>query len=60
MSDEIAVLMPNDSASNRDVVLHYRDGSLHFIEAISTAVPNVFPHSTAADGWHVNLKLQQH
>ena len=31
VSDEIAVLMPNDSISNRDVVLHYRDGGLQHI-----------------------------
>ena len=31
VSDEIAVLMPNDNASNRDVVLHYRDGGLRHI-----------------------------
>ena len=26
LSDDIAVLMPNDATSNRDIVLHYRDG----------------------------------
>ena len=26
LSDEIAVLMPNDATNNRDIVLHYRDG----------------------------------
>ena len=26
LSDEIAVLMPNDNVNNRDIVLHYRDG----------------------------------
>ena len=28
LSDDIAVLMPNDATSNRDIVLHYRDGGL--------------------------------
>ena len=34
MSDEIAVLMPNDNMSNRDVVLHYRDGGLRHISEL--------------------------
>ena len=37
MSDEIAVLMPNDSMSNRDVVLHYSDSgiSMNFTGAMT-------------------------
>ena len=34
VSDEIAVLMPNDNMSNRDVVLHYRDGGLQRISEL--------------------------
>ena len=34
MSDELAVLMPNDNMSNRDVVLHYRDGDLGHISEL--------------------------
>ena len=34
VSDEIAVLMPNDNISNRDVVLHYRDGGLRHISEL--------------------------
>ena len=34
VSDEIAVLMPNDNMSNRDVVLHYRDGGLRHISEL--------------------------
>jgi len=26
LSNEIGVLMPNESVNNRDIVLHYRDG----------------------------------
>ena len=29
LSNEIGVLMPNDANINRDIVLHYRDGSLN-------------------------------
>ena len=61
VSDEIAVLMPNDNMSNRDVVLHYRDGGLRHISELHRSYdplqyPLLFPHGT--DGWHVNLKLQ--
>ena len=61
VSDEIAVLMPNDNASNRDIVLHYRDGGLRHISELHRSYdplqyPLLFPHGT--DGWHVNLKLQ--
>ena len=61
VSDEIAVLMPNDDASNRDIVLHYRDGGLRHISELHRSYdplqyPLLFPHGT--DGWHVNLKLQ--
>ena len=34
VSDEIAVLMPNDNTSNRDIVLHYRDGGLRHISEL--------------------------
>ena len=61
LSDEIAVLMPNDATNNRDIVLHYRDGGLKHIselhrsyDPLQYALP--FPHST--DSWHANLKLQ--
>ena len=61
VSDEIAVLMPNDNMSNRDVVLHYRDGGLRHISELYRSYdplqyPLLFPYGT--DGWHVNLKLQ--
>ena len=61
VSDEIAVLMPNDNMSNRDVVLHYRDGGLWRISELHRSYdplqyPLLFLHGT--DGWHVNLKLQ--
>ena len=61
VNDEIAVLMPNDNISNRDVVLHYRDGGLRHISELHRSYdplqyPLLFPHGT--DGWHVNLKLQ--
>ena len=61
VSDEIAVLMPNDSANNRNIVLHYRDGGLRHISELHRSYdplqyPLLFPHGT--DGWHVNLKLQ--
>ena len=61
VSDEIAVLMPNDNISNRDVVLHYRDGGLRHISELHRSYdplqyPLLFPHGT--DGWDVNLKLQ--
>ena len=61
VSDKIAVLMPNDNMSNRDVVLHYRDGGLRHISELHRSYdplqyPLLFPHGT--DSWHVNLKLQ--
>ena len=61
MSDEIAVLMPNGNASNRDVVLHYKDSGLWHISEIHRSYdplqyPLLFPYGN--DGWHVNLKLQ--
>ena len=34
VSDKIAVLMPNDNMSNRDVVLHYKDGGLRHISEL--------------------------
>ena len=59
VSDEIAVLMPNNNMSNRDVVLNYRDGGLRHISEFHRSYnplqyPLLFPHGT--DGWHVNLK----
>ena len=36
LSDDIAVLMPNDAASNRDIALHYRDGGLRHISEVMT------------------------
>ena len=61
LSDDIAVLMPNDATSNRDIVLHYRDdGSRHISELHRgydpLQYPFLFPYGT--DDWHVNLKLQ--
>ena len=61
MGDEIAVVMPNDNTSNRDIVLHFRDGGLQHISELHRSYdplqyPLLFPHDT--DGWHVNLKLQ--
>ena len=54
LSDDIAVLMPNE-------VLHYRDGGLRHISELHRCYdplqyPLLFPYGT--DGWHVNLKLQ--
>ena len=34
LSDDIAVLMPNDATNNRDIVLHYRDGGLRYISEL--------------------------
>ena len=61
LCDDIAVLMPNDATSNRDIVLHYRDGGLQHISELHRGYdpiqyPLLFPNGT--DGWHVNLKLQ--
>ena len=61
LSDDVAVLMPNDATSNRDIVLHYRDGGLRRISELHRGYdplqyPLLFPYGT--DGWRVNLKLQ--
>ena len=61
LSDDIAVLMPNDATSNRDIVLHYRDGGLQRISELHRGYdplqyPLLFPYGT--DGWHISLKLQ--
>ena len=61
LSDDIAVLMPNDATSNRDIVLHYRDGGLPHISELHRGYDPLqctllFPYGT--DGWHVSLKLQ--
>ena len=61
LSDEVGVLMPNDAANNRDIVLHYRDGGLKHISELHRSYdplqyPLLFPNGT--DGWHLNLKLQ--
>ena len=61
LSDDIAVLMPNDATSNRDIVLHYRDGGSRHISELHRSYdllqyPLLFPFGT--DGWHVNPKLQ--
>ena len=60
MCDEVGVLMPNENANNRDIVLHYRDGGLHSISELHRGYdplqyPLIFSHGT--DGWHINLKL---
>jgi len=49
--------MPNDNVNNRDILLHYRDESLHRISELHRALqcPLLFSYST--DGWHINLKL---
>ena len=61
LSDDIAVLMLNDATSNRDIILHYRDGRLRHISELHRGddplqYPLLFPNGT--DGWHVSLKLQ--
>ena len=53
--------MPNDATSNRDIVLHYKDGGLQHISELhrsynSLQYPLPFPYGT--DGCYVNLKLQ--
>ena len=60
LSDKIAILMANDITNNRDIVLHYRDGSLQHISELHRSYnplqyPLLFPQGT--DGWHINLKL---
>ena len=59
MCDEVGVLMPNDNVNNRDIVLHYRDGSLQRISELHRGYdplqyPLLFSYGT--DGWHINLK----
>ena len=61
LSDEIAVLMPDDATNNRDIVLDYRSGGLNHISELQRSYdplqyPLLLPHGT--DGWHANLKLQ--
>ena len=61
LSDEIGVLMPNDTTNNRDIVLQYRDGGLKHISELHRGYdpmqyPLLFPDGT--DGWHVDLKLR--
>ena len=57
MNDEISILMPNDNVSNRDIVLHYRDGSLQRISELYRSYdPLLFLHGT--EDWHINLKPQ--
>ena len=34
MCDEVGVLVPNENANNRDIVLHYRDGGLNHISEL--------------------------
>ena len=46
--------------TNRDIVLHYRDGGLQCISELHRGYdplqyPPIFSHGT--DGWHINLKL---
>ena len=61
MCDEVGVLMPNENANNRDIVLHYKDGGLCRISELHRGYddplqyPLIFSHGT--DGWHINLKL---
>ena len=60
LCDEVGVLMPNENASNRDIVLHYRDGGLQHISELHRGYdplqyPLIFSYGT--DGWHINLKL---
>ncbi|GFS08718.1 DNA helicase [Elysia marginata] len=52
-SNDIAVLMPNDAAGYRDIVLHTKsvDASVIFHQAS----PILFP--LGADGWSLQLKL---
>ena len=38
LSDNIAMLMSNDATSNRDIVLHYRDGGLQHILELHRAM----------------------
>ena len=55
--DEVGMLMPNENANNRDIVLHYRDGGLHHISELHRdydplRYPLIFSQGT--DGWHIN------
>ena len=61
LSDDVGILMPNDTINNRDIMLPYRDGGLRHISELHRSYdplqyPLLFPHGT--DGWHINLKLQ--
>ena len=52
--------MPNDNVNNRDIVLHYRNGSLQRISELHRGYdplqyPLLFSYGT--DRWHINLKL---
>jgi len=58
LSDDIAILMPNDNTHN---VLHYSNNTLVHISELHRGYdllqyPLIFPYGT--DGWHINLKLQ--
>ena len=45
VGDEIAVLMPNDNTTNRDIELHYRDGGLwHISEPHRSCSTHCFSH----------------
>ena len=51
LSDDIAVLMPNDATSNRDIILHFRDGGLQHISELHRGYdplqyPLLFPNGT--------------
>ena len=61
LSDEIAVLMPNDATNAREIVLYYRDGGLKQISELHRSYdvlqyPLLFPHGS--DGWHANLNAK--
>ena len=58
MNDEIAILMLNDNVSNRDILLHCRDDGLQHISELLKALQYPLLFSHGADGWHVNLQLQ--
>ena len=46
LSDDIAVLMPNDAISNRDIVLHYRDSGLQHTYVFQNYIETVTHYST--------------
>ena len=65
MSDEVAVLMPNDNVNKRDIVLHYRDGGLWHISELHIYIGAMISYSThcfshmvrqwvpcGKNGWH--------